>query len=134
MSMQPAFEELKKAHQPIYAPESTVSWCKSVGSVSESVICINEDIGDLVYKGVHYGRRTVTWSVRENGAGAWGCGLTLEKDTFFRWLSSEEKYGGWNLTTKRQYITVASGGGSLEVISIEEDDTIRWVLNIFESI
>ncbi len=128
------FDDLRDAFLPTYASESALTCCKYVGSIPSDLFVMNEPEGYLTYQGRRFSKRTVSWDIREDGPGAWGCGLTIPADAFVRWHSAYGGENAWYLTTKQQYITIESGGRSLEIISLNNDGSVNWVMNSFDAI
>lgn len=129
------FDTLRNAFQPIYDDNSSTSpsWCRYIGSIPRSLLVLDEARGELrTCDGVLVKRHTVSWDIREDGPGAWGCGLILYTNDLFRWPKEREE-DGWYLVTEKHYITIESAGGALEVISHHEDKA-TWVLNTFDEI
>ena len=125
------FHDLQDAFKPLYAPESRSENYAFFGEIPPEILKMDESAEELEYKGRSFKMKKVNWGIREDGPGAWGCGLTIEDGVLFRWHPGGND---WYLSTKRQYITIASGGKSLETIQLHDDDTISWTMNIFEAI
>ena len=129
MSMRYAFDTLRGAFEPLYEGKPEKSWCRYIGTISNSVTMNNQN--DLVYHGRHFKRSVCTWDIREDGPDAWGCGFNLEAGTYFRYPGVES---GWYQTMEHHHYTQSSGETSLETVTIHDDNTVSWVLHIFESI
>ena len=125
------FYKLHDAFQPLYAPESRITSYAYMGAIPEELLTMDESEEELVYKGQHFTKKRVLWEIREDGPDAWGCGLTIGEGVLFRWHPGNND---WYLSTEQQYISIASGGRSLETIEGYDDDTISWTLNIFEAV
>lgn len=125
------FDRLHDAWEPICDPCSRVEDAVFVGTIPGDVLVLDVDAGVLRCQGREYHRRTLVEEIEEDGPGAWGAGLTIARGAYFRWNPDEGDSDGWSMAKQDDYITISTGGSTLETITIRDDGTVDWICRRF---
>lgn len=120
------FSSINNVWEPLNDSNSDRGASKIIELKPGEIFTLDENNGYIEYKGSCVNRKKITLGVRESGPAAWGASIKIEKGSLYRWLPVKEGDHTWHFATEKKYLTVCNVGSKVDVIFIDENDSITW--------
>ena len=119
-----AFNALANPWTPIHAPYTIAHKSYYIGNLPSSMTIMDDN--NISFNGKIYSKEVIQVGVREEGPAAWGYGIKLPIEIFFRYTQNfGEKISGWHRVQEHDIVYLELVGSGLETLQIK-DDTLEW--------